>query len=265
VPINEPLIGWYVGPFLCDLPGFSAEALDDDEFTLRRVQAKNRAHFFNDEFRDVWQPRLGELMRARFLAHARRHPARAPIARTTVVVKEPNGSQSADVLMAAMPRSRLLFLLRDGRDVVDSEVAANEPGSWVSRQFPGFTGIERSQRLEFVVQSAKKWLWRTAAVQRAYAAHTGPKLLVRYEELRDDPQRHVRAVVDWLGLRADDATIADVVARHAFERIPAGNRGPHEFHRAARPGLWQQNLTPEEQAAVHDVLGPKLAELGYTR
>ena len=83
--------------------------------------------------------------------------------------------------MAAMPRSRLLFLLRDGRDVVDSDLAANKQGSWIGREFPGARGISPAERLDFVVQSAHKWLWRTEVVQAAFAAHPGPKQMVRYE------------------------------------------------------------------------------------
>lgn len=263
VAINEPLIGWYLGPFMSDLAGMSAENLDGSNFTLRRVHAQKRPHFFSDEFRDVWEPGLARLMRDRFLAHAQRHPAKAPLSRTLVVIKEPNGSQSADVIMAAMPRSRLLFLLRDGRDVVDSELAAHGKGSWLARDFPGVSGVEDAERLAFVVQSAKKWLWRTEVVQAAYASHGGPKHLVRYEDLRADPQRHMRELFDWLGLEASDGELGALIEKHEFEKLPEEARGSQSFFRAATPGLWRENLSEAEQAAVEEIVGPKLRELGY--
>ena len=37
-PVNEPNLGWYLGPFLSDLPGFGTAALDSHNFTLRQVQ-----------------------------------------------------------------------------------------------------------------------------------------------------------------------------------------------------------------------------------
>lgn len=263
VPVNEPLIGWFLGPFMSDLPGFTADGVGTDEFTLRRVQARNPAQFFNDEFADVWLPHLGEMMRARFLAHAQRYPARVPLTSTLVVVKEPNGSQSADVLMAALPRSRFLFLLRDGRDVVASELAANGRDGWVGREFPGFRGITADERLDFVVQSAKKWLWRTEVVQGAYECHTGPKLLARYEDLLDRPEHHLRLIVEWLGLDVARDRLAAAVEKHAFERIPVAARGSNEFFRSASPGSWRRDLRPLEQDAVQAVLGDKLCELGY--
>ncbi len=263
VPVDEPLLGFYLSPFLSDIPGGSADKLDAQNFTLRKVQEGKRDQFFASEFEHVWLPSLALMMRRRFAAHALIYPAAVPLRETIVAVKEPNGSQSADMIMAALPRSRLLFLLRDGRDVVDSELAANRPGAWVSRDFPGVQGISDAAKLDFVTQSAHKWLWRTEAVQRAYAAHPGHKLLVRYEDLRREPARYLSQIFQWLGLDADPETVAAVTERHSFERVPAGHRGPDQFFRAATPGLWRANLTAREGDAVSEILGPKLRELGY--
>jgi hypothetical protein len=264
VPINEPLIGWYLGPFISDLPGMDARELDLDNFTMRRVHRDKRFSFFAEEFADVWVPGLARLMCERFHAHAQRYPAKLPLERSYVVIKEPNGSQSADVLMRALPRSRFLFLLRDGRDVVDSEIAANVEDSWVGREFPGSRGVATSARLDFVTQSAKKWLWRTEVVQAAYAAHGGPKHMVRYEDLRADPATHMRGLFTWLEIEIDDAELDVLVEGSSFERLPEEARGADQFFRAASPGLWRENLAADEQAALEDTIGPKLRELGYS-
>jgi hypothetical protein len=262
VPMNEPLIGWYLGPFMGDVPGLSSRDFDLDNFTVLRSHQHKAPHFFAADFEDAWMPPLTALLRVRLRAHVERFPPAVGADRALLVVKEPNGSQSADVLLRAMPDSRLLFLLRDGRDVVDSELAAIAKGSWVSREF-GVRGIEPEQRLEFVAANALKWLWRTQVVQDAYRDHPGPKLLVRYEDLRADPLPHVREIFDWLGLEIGDAELAEFVARHQFENVPEAKRGADQFHRAASPGLWRENLTQPEQDALGELIGPKLAELGY--
>ena len=264
VPINEPLIGWYLGPIMSDLPGLDAEALSSENFTLRRLQRSKRSQFFSDEFALIWMAWLGRLIRERLYAEVRAYPAEAPLAKTLVVVKEPNGSQSADMIMEALPRSRLLFLLRDGRDVVDSELAASRKGSWVAAESTGaFRGVPDSERLDFVIQSAHKWVWRTEVVQAAYRDHPAEKHFVRYEDLLRDPEPGLRAILDWLGLSVSDAKLRALVERHAFESLPSEERGPLKFHRAASPGLWRENLTAEEQAAIERIMGPKLRELGY--
>jgi len=262
VPMNEPLIGWYLGPFMGDVPGLSSRDFDLDNFTVRRSHEHKAPHFFATDFEDAWMPPLTDLLRVRLRAHVDRYPPAVGADRALLVVKEPNGSQSADILLRAMPESRLLFLLRDGRDVVDSELASIAKGSWVTREF-GVRGLQPEQRLEFVTENALKWLWRTQVVQDAYRDHPGPKLLVRYEDLLAEPLRHVREIFDWLGLELGDAELADYVARHEFESLPEDKRGADQFHRAASPGLWRENLTEAEQQTLGELIGPKLAELGY--
>jgi Sulfotransferase family len=264
VPVNEPLIGWYLGPFLSDLPGFSAAELDADTFTLRQAQRDNANHFFADPFRHVWMPRLRAMMLARFREHVRMRPPRSGNRRRAhVLIKEPNGSQSSDLIMEALPRSRLLFLLRDGRDVVDSELAANREGSWVTKEFPGATGIGDAQRLAFVAQSARKWLWRTEITERAYEDHPGPKLLVRYEDLLEEPEIQLRGILGWMGVEAPDDVLARAIEKHAFANAPADQRGEKGFYRAAQPGLWRENLTAEEQRVATEIMGAKLRAVGY--
>jgi hypothetical protein len=129
VPVNEPLIGWHLGPFMSDLPGADASRLVLSNALLGRTRTGDRSWFFAEEFRSTWQPALGRMLRERLYEHARQYPADVPRDRTRVVIKEPNGSQSSDMIMAALPSSRLLFLLRDGRDVVDSDLAANLQGA----------------------------------------------------------------------------------------------------------------------------------------
>jgi hypothetical protein len=251
VPIDEPLIGEHLAPILSDRPGFHPADLTSDNFTWPRFARDVPTYFFSEGSSPTWLPPLGELLRARFGHYAGDS--------NIVVIKEPNGTQAADVILRALPRSRVVFLLRDGRDVVDSELASFLEGSWVSKKYPLVRGIREDQRLEFVRQSAYKWLWRTQLVEEAVTAHPGPKHVVRYEDLRHDPVPSLGALLDAIGLDLGD--LEDAVSRHAFETVLA--RGSQEFHRSAQPGRWRESLAPEEQAVVEEVLGPKLRELGY--
>ena len=48
-----------------------------------------------------------------------------------LVVKEPNGSVGAQLLMEALPESRMILLIRDPRDVVASVLDGARQGSWL--------------------------------------------------------------------------------------------------------------------------------------
>jgi hypothetical protein len=256
IPVDEPLIGLHLAPFVVDRPGARAEDLGLDNFSFNRLAASATGYFFSEQSKTVWQPPLAELIRRRFAAIPERHHQRS-----LLVIKEPNGSQAADVIMRVLPRSRLLFLLRDGRDVVDSEVAAFMAGSWINARYPMVRGIEPDERERFVVQAAHKWRWQTEVVQQAFAEHRGPKLSLRYEDLLAHPADRLREAMDWLGLEISEAELISATERHSFARIRA--TGPQHFHRSARPGHWRQSLTASERVLVQEAIGPKLEELGY--
>jgi hypothetical protein len=99
--------------------------------------------------------------------------------------------------------------------------------------------------------------------RRRFRDHPGPKHLVRYEDLHRDPLPHLEPVFDWLGLRVESERLARFVEENTFERLSGGETGPQAFFRAGTPGFWRENLRAEEQAAVEEVIGPKLRELGY--
>ncbi len=261
--VNEPLIGGYLGPIISDSTNVNPADLDLSNFTLLRAERDKPESFFSSEFEDAWAPPLGKLVMERFMAQTLEYPSEVPPSRTIVAIKEPNGSQSADVLMSALPRARLLFLLRDGRDVVDSELAANLEGGWLSASIPGVRGVAETERAEFVRRSAYKWLWRTEVVQEVYRTHGGPKYLIRYEDLLEDPATQMRSLFEWAGLQVDDAQLASWIERRSFERVPHEARGPQGFFRAATPGMWRESLTTKEQAVVESIIGSKVRELGY--
>jgi hypothetical protein len=263
-PIHEPMIGWYLGPFVADLPGMDPARISWRHCTLPRFQHDTPSQFFADEFKEAWLPGLRRLILERLEAEVMRQSDGRFGARSMVVVKEPNGSQAADLILEALPRSTLIFLLRDGRDVVDSQLAAMQRGGWAAPQEGGeFDPTDARVRWTFLRDSAYKWLWRTEVVMDAYGRHPGPKHLVRYEDLLANPTRELRSILGLLGLPDAGQQTEAIAAEYSFDRLPAEQKGPLKFVRAAQPGLWRENLTGDEQAMVGEIVGPKLRELGY--
>lgn len=120
-------------------------------------------YFFSDRNAHVWRPALRRLVLERFAAQAADHGGRGP-----VLVEEPNESQAAPLLGSLLPRSRLLVVWRDGRDVVDSQLDASRRGSWMD-VVGGGRDMTAAERADYLVERAAGW--RTHAVQRAYAVH----------------------------------------------------------------------------------------------
>jgi Sulfotransferase family len=245
--INEPGIGVHLGTML---NGFLPIEPSDKPAVHRldQFRREDENYFFSAESEQVWRPALRSLMLERFSAQLAGH--------TWAVVKEPHGSQAADIVMSALPRSRMIFLLRDGRDVIDSMLDAVAADGWLLGLLDGFRSAERAAAIR---SQAHMWLWRTEAVQRAFEAHPSElRMIVRYEDLRRDPVPILQELAGWLDLESEPMT--ELVQRTAADR---SQKGPGKFIRAAEPGLWRANFSTAEQAAIEAVLGEKLRELGY--
>jgi hypothetical protein len=248
----------YLGAHLVPVGGEVAAG----EYYEHGERAEDPSYFFAREYIPVLRPMLRDLV-LRGFDNQLRQMGHFPIP-GWVAIKEPNGSHAADTIVSLLPRSRMLFLLRDGRDVVDSLVDAmlGKESWWAERKRS--LGTPPQERLTFVSQHSMLWVSRTMATQRGFESlPENQRLLVRYEDLLADTPAQLGRIFDWLELGVGDEQVREIAARHAFEAAPDERRGPGKDMRAASPGQWRENLTEDEQRAMREIMGPKLAELGY--
>jgi hypothetical protein len=236
--------------------------------TLNRVTDYFPSYVFSTAYADVWRPEARRMTLVRLNAvieRARAAGLRIPSEPPLLVIKEVNGSHGADVVMPLFPRSRMIFLVRDGRDVLDSLIDANSPGGWLTKRNWGRGGFQSpEERLEFVRKHSLNWAARMNVCALAYDGHD-PELRVkiRYEDLLADTARRLAKLERWLGLPSGPQRMESIAAQHAFATVPEGGRGPGKLHRAATPGKWRERLSLEEQEVAHEVMGARLRELGY--
>jgi len=248
VAIDEPMFGPHLAP------------LESVESTIPTSHAARSDYCLSTEHEDAWRPLLRALILKRIGPQVQRSSRERDIDRPVVVLKEPNSSHAADLIMTLVPRSRLVFLVRDGRDVIDSVLDATSGATWLG----SFGERDERERLEAVREQARLWLHNTRKVQHAFAAHApGLRLMIRYEDLMADPAASLRGLLGWAGLAASDEAIEAMVSRESFASIPPEERGSGKVFRAATPGLWRENMTPAEQELVTELLAGKLGELGY--
>jgi Sulfotransferase domain len=187
-----------------------------------------------------------------------------------LIIKEPNGSIGAPLLMEALPESRMVLLARDPRDVVASAMDARSEGGW---------NYERNKQLylqgqrvpanknpdAFAEGRAKNYLEGMGKAKEAYDAHKGHKALVKYEDLRADALGTMKRMYSELGIEVDEGELAQVVKKHSWENIPEENKGEGKFYRKASPGGWKDDLTPEQAQIVERVTAPLLEQLYPTK
>jgi len=181
-----------------------------------------------------------------------------------LVIREPNGSIGAPLLMEALPESRMILLVRDPRDVIASALDSAKKGSWLyKRRIEEGAGraITFDMATEALVErTATMYLQNVGNSKEAYEAHKGPKILVKYEELRADTLETMRHIYSALGIKVDEEELARAVERHAWENVPEEQKGEGKFHRKAKPGGWKEDLVEEQARMVEEITAPLLEE-----
>jgi Sulfotransferase family len=258
VPVDDPHLGHHLGVWRPIPLAWAACEEPPKLSTLLDIKVEEPGYFFADRYRDAWWQPLRELIAARFEAQAE-ECAGGLSAAELFVVKEP-GSQVAPLLTELFPASKLIFLLRDGRDVVDSWLDAYRKGSWA---IPGSAfAVAPEGRVALIRWLSAVWVYRSQVVLEAFESRPPEnRILIRYEELREETAPCLQRLCAMLGL--EQGQLSEVVSRHCFEEVPAEARGPRQAVRRANPGGWRQNLTAEERIVMEEVLGESLAKLGY--
>ena len=239
--------------------------------TLDRSFAGALADYMGSE---IYLARYAAL-RKWWVSSRRAHTLSAAVAgrrsETTLVYKEPFLALAPDFAFRALPDARLLYLLRDGRDVADSlvrtfdvlsdeklrsltsnEVMLGRPRG--ERFVPWWVAEEDSEAFLAAGQYARTiWMWREM-VRRCQAfldsepvLGSGRVLTVRYEQLMSDPITQGERIVGHLGQELSPAI------RRVLEGAHSRSVGNHA------------RRDPAEIAEAELLAGPELEMLGYTR
>ena len=179
-----------------------------------------------------------------------------------LVIKEPNGSIGSPLLMEALPESRMIFLIRDPRDVVASSMDARSEGSWLyeRRESQGRTSKPDRNPNAYARMRANSYVQQIEKTRQAYKDHGGRKVLVKYEDLRADTLNTMNRIYSALEIPVDEAELARSVEKHSWENIPEEQKGEGKKRRKAKPGGWREDLTRRQVEIVEEITAPLLDE-----
>jgi hypothetical protein len=239
---NEPLVGNLFGNF---------------HYFRVGGRKQGRQYILGEPYKETW---LGP-MRDLILGGA---AARFPevIGGGYLIIKEPNGSIGAPLLMEALPESRMIFLIRDPRDVVASSMDARSEGSWLSERREAQRRTSKPDRNPnvYVRMRANSYVQQIEKTWQAYRAHGGRKVMVRYEDLRADTLKTIKRIYSALEIPVEEAELARSVEKNSWENIPEEEKGEGRKRRKAKPGGWREDLTARQVEIVEDITAPLLNE-----
>jgi hypothetical protein len=213
-----------------------------------------RGSFFFKRHQPVWIAGLRDLF---FRMVGERYPQ---FGRHGLVVKEVNTPELYPWLRTLFPLGRLILLIRDPFDILDSYLDLQRPGSWNTTfgEPEAPRGTPDVRRTAEHIRSALM-----LAVETYDAFPVEQRLRISYEELLSDPVRCLVACGELISVAVDRDLAADVAEKHAF---PQHERtGSLQFRRRGQAGGWRtsENFGPDVLDIARDVLGPLRGRLGY--
>jgi hypothetical protein len=157
-------------------------------------------------------------------------------------------------LVRAFPQATFLFLVRNPLDVLSSLLDAHARGDW--------TQLARRDLLHDLVTAP-------AAIGEAMSTESGKKLLVRYEDLVEEPERALGPICETLDLEFDPEML-----RYDADGTPGRTLGDRTtIHKHERPvtdyvSVWRRRLDTRWKRSLANSylreIGPAtLGSLGY--
>jgi hypothetical protein len=200
--------------------------------------------------------------------------------------KSPLHTDYVDEIFDLYPDARVIHIMRDGRDVAVSlmhhfwrmakdrgGIFELEPVELEKRDAyladpQGFLASGESifteERLR---QMAVRWSRRVSKASRDGAAHPGNFYQLRYEDLLEEPEEHLKRIFGLLGARSEEALVSHCVEQNRFEKLAKRSKGredPDSFYRKGIAGDWSSTFTQRDREIYNEVAGKVLLEMGYS-
>lgn len=219
----------------------------------------NPKSFFSPMYKNVWSVHLRKLILARLFAHSQ-------TLEKNVIIKEPIGVHDPDIVLQCLPKSKFIFLVRDGRDIVDSKIDTHFSNSWLRNKERTPRELKSQEtKNKTILFYSKTWNTNMIEIKKTFDKHD-PQLrtIVKYEDLLKKPFITLKKVYDFIGLSIERDELNKIIEASSFERIPESRKGPGKFYRSASPGNWKKNFSTSEQELMNSIMGKILQKFGYT-
>ena len=162
---------------------------------------------------------------------------------------------------------KAIYLVRDARDVVLSEFAYQKALGFAEDDFDKY--LPRFLRGE--VNPFGSWTAHVNSWMDAVDNGWTKTLVVRFEDLRHDPEKYLGRILDFLEVRVERARIREAVENNSLERMrdkertaPQRASAKGRFIRSGTVGGWRESFTESQMRLLQESsAAAALARLGY--
>ncbi len=220
-------------------------------------QSEQVDYIFSNHFKSTWMFYLRKLILNRMYSQF-------PTFSQKIVIKEPLGRGGSEIISKCLPSSKIVIIIRDGRDVIDSKIdAIRNENSW-GVKIEGNKPLMPKQRLNFIKENSNQWVNLMDDLRNTYDSHSkNLRLLIRYEDLQGHTVEELEKIYEFLQIEIKKEELEKIVNKYSFENIPTKSKGKGKFTRFATPGKWKENFNEEEEKLMKSIMKKSLTQLGY--
>jgi hypothetical protein len=161
---------------------------------------------------------------------------------------------------------RAIYLVRDARDVALSEFAYTRALEFFEGDFDKFLRTFLCGK----ISAFGPWQRHVASWLDSPIAATGNLLVVRFEDLRQNPHEGFMRMAEFLGINADEDRIRQAIANNSLDKMkkkedaePQRASVKGRFVRGGAVQGWRGKLTPAQVELIEHHAGSAFARLGY--
>ena len=174
--------------------------------------------------------------------------------------KTPDSIQHLNLINTLLPQSKIIHVIRDGRDCATS--------GW----FFNISGVKNNKVVadsfdDYVSRFLKQWKSNITMAQAAGKILGDRYCEVRYEALLKQPNLEMTRLASFLGASKDEEVIERCVKNSCFEKMGDGHQQGQElntsFVRKGVSGDWKNHFSKDLCNRTWSIAGDLLKSLGY--
>ena len=244
------------GPSIGLTLGATHSGFQNDSIRLVDFRSNEIDYFLSKPFTSIWKFFMRKFILNRL--NSQFHNLKQKI-----IIPDPEGSFGCDFIAKSLPDSKIIILLRDGRDVVDSIIDAGKPNSWYVKS-RGVDPITPETRIPRIKTVSRNWVKQIQLFTIIKQFHDPNLVLeIKYEDLLKNTSYELKKIYDFIGIDIPEDKLNKIIQKYSFENISSDSKGPSKVTRSATPGKWKENFSEEEQKIMQDIMGKTLFDLGY--
>jgi len=162
------------------------------------------------------------------------------------VEKSPSHTIYAEMILKGYPEAKIIEVVRDGRDAcVSMEKLKKE---W----FPA----ERKKQIRYWKQSVELGI-----KLKSDKSFSGRILLVRYEDLKENPEKEIKKMFDFAGIDSSYTLVSKIAKSTDFSNYKDVGNG--KLRRKGIVGDWKNHFTEKDKKLFNKIAGDLMIKLGY--